>query len=70
MQDTDGWGRFAELTSGIDKVLKEGQDKLKDIKDHSYYQRKKTQVKGSPNKDTCCQNFEINTEILRDDNEI
>jgi hypothetical protein len=32
------------LTAGVDKVLREKQDKLAEIKVDSYYQRKKTQA--------------------------
>ena len=44
-EDSEGWKKFQELTSGIDKVLKEKTSKLEEIKVDSYYQRKKTQVK-------------------------
>ena len=44
-EDSEGWKKFQELTSGIDKVLKEKSSKLEEIKVDSYYQRKKTQVK-------------------------
>ncbi len=44
-EDGDGdWSRFQQLTAGFDKVLKEKQEKLAEIKVDSYYQRKKTQV--------------------------
>lgn len=42
--DEGGWRRFQELTAGVDKVLREKQEKLAEIKVDSYYQRKKTQV--------------------------
>ena len=43
-EETDDESDWRRLTAGVDKVLREKQEKLAEIKVDSYYQRKKTQV--------------------------
>jgi hypothetical protein len=47
-EETYDWKLFDSLTSGVDSLIKQKKDNLEDIKQDSYYQRKKTDADSSP----------------------